>query len=155
MSNLVNIATGKELTVSNSVTNDQRKAYDDLSEWINKPFDTKDYKRALIGPAGTGKTFLVKALISNCKISYSRIGLAAPTHKAARVLKTSIGNISCTVNTLQSDLGLRLNLQSDNFDINKRLNEEEKRFFEEFMYNSDESTINAFLCICINSKNIF
>lgn len=118
MSNLVNIATGKELTVSNSFTNDQSNAYDNLSEWINKPFDGKDYKRALIGPAGTGKTFLVRALISNCKISYSRIGLAAPTHKAARVLKTSIGNINCNVNTLQSDLGLRLNLQSDNFDIN-------------------------------------
>ena len=118
MSNLINISTGKEVTISNRFTDDQNKAYNDLSDWINKPFDNKDYKRALIGPAGTGKTFLVKALISNSKISYSRIGLAAPTHKAARVLKTSIGNINCVVNTLQSDLGLRLNIQSDNFDIN-------------------------------------
>lgn len=99
-------------------TKDQSKAYDALIEWIEKPFDSRDYKRALIGPAGTGKTYLVRSLISNCKISYSKIGLAAPTHKATRVLRNSIGNVACSVKTLQSDLGLRLNLNSDKFDVN-------------------------------------
>ena len=30
-------------------TNDQANAYNNLIEWINKPFDEKDYKRALQG----------------------------------------------------------------------------------------------------------
>ena len=46
------------------------------------------------------------------------IGLAAPTHKACRVLNESIGISNIKVNTLQSDLGLRLNFDVDKFDIN-------------------------------------
>lgn len=91
----------KNHTSTLGFTKDQSKAYDALIEWIEKPFDSRDYKRALIGPAGTGKTYLVKSLISNCKISYSKIGLAAPTHKATRVLRNSIGNVACSVKTLQ------------------------------------------------------
>lgn len=115
---LTNLQTNKKVIINNSFTKDQSKAYDDLSYWINSKYDKKDYKRALIGPAGTGKTFLIRAIISNCKFSYSKIGLAAPTHKAVRVLRNSIIDIPCNCNTLQSDLGLRLNLQSDNFDVN-------------------------------------
>lgn len=115
---LVNVQTGKSVVISNSFTKDQSKAYDDLSNWIKSNYDKKDYKRALIGPAGTGKTFLIKAIINNCNLSYSRIGLAAPTHKAVRVLRNSISGTPCACNTLQSDLGLRLNMNSDNFDVN-------------------------------------
>ena len=46
------------------------------------------------------------------------IGLAAPTHKACRVLYESIGLSNIKPNTLQSDLGLRLNFDVDKFDIN-------------------------------------
>ena len=115
---LTNLQTNKKVVINNSFTKDQSKAYDELSYWINSKYDKKDYKRALIGPAGTGKTFLIRAIISNCKFSYSKIGLAAPTHKAVRVLRNSIIDIPCNCSTLQSDLGLRLNLQSDNFDVN-------------------------------------
>lgn len=99
-------------------TKDQKTAYDALIEFINAPYNEKDYKRALIGPAGTGKTFLVKALIKHCSMSYSLIGLAAPTHKACRVLQESISlpNIKC--NTLGSDLGLKPNYNLEKFDIN-------------------------------------
>ena len=99
-------------------TEDQQKAYFDLIDFIAADYNVKDYKRALVGPAGTGKTYLVKALIKNCSLSYSVIGLAAPTHKACRVLQESIGISNVKVNTLQSDLGLRLNFNVEKFDIN-------------------------------------
>ena len=97
-------------------TPDQQSAYKELIEFINTPFNEKDYKRALSGAAGTGKTFLVKSLINNCRLSYHAIGLSAPTHKACRVLQESIG--VGNVNTLQSDLGLKVNFDVEKFDIN-------------------------------------
>ena len=99
-------------------TNDQLNAYNSLIEFINAPYTANDTKRALVGAAGTGKTYLIKALIKNCGLSYSTIGLAAPTHKACRVLGESIGLSNIKVNTLQSDLGLRVNFDVEKFDIN-------------------------------------
>lgn len=98
-------------------TKDQEKAYNELITFINDDYNENDYKRALVGPAGTGKTYLVKALIKNCNLSYSMIGLAAPTHKACRVLHESINLPNIKPNTLQSDLGLRLNFDVEKFDI--------------------------------------
>lgn len=110
-------ANGKDLVSTLGFTLDQRNAYNNLIDFINKPYNEKDYKRALVGAAGTGKTYLVKALIKNCGLSYSTIGLAAPTHKACRVLAESIQLPNVKVNTLQSDLGLRLNFDVEKFDI--------------------------------------
>lgn len=110
-------ANGKDSVSISGFTNDQQKAYSSLIEFINSPYNPNDYKRALVGPAGTGKTYLVKALIKNCGLSYSTIGLAAPTHKACRVLNESIRIPNVNVNTLQSDLGLRLNFDVEKFDI--------------------------------------
>ena len=109
-------ATNKVST--SNFTNDQLKAYDELMKFIDSPFNNKDYKRALIGAAGTGKTFLVRALLLNSTLSYSLIGLSAPTHKACRVLGESIHISGIKVNTIQSDLGLRLNFDIDKFDPN-------------------------------------
>lgn len=110
-------ANGKDPVSTLGFTDDQRKAYDNIISFINASYNDNDYKRALIGPAGTGKTYLVKALIKNCNLSYSQIGLAAPTHKACRVLAESIGIGNVKINTLQSDLGLRLNFDVEKFDI--------------------------------------
>ena len=110
-------ANGKDAVNIAGFTNDQMKAYRALIEFINNPYNVNDYKRALIGAAGTGKTYLVKAIIKNCGLSYSTIGLAAPTHKACRVLNESIQIPNVKVNTLQSDLGLRLNFDVEKFDI--------------------------------------
>lgn len=103
---------------TSSFTNDQKVAYKELIDFIDKPFDKADYKRALVGAAGTGKTYLVKALILNSSISYSLIGLAAPTHKACRVLGESIKVNNIKASTIQSDLGLRLNFDIEKFDPN-------------------------------------
>lgn len=114
----VSLANGKDAVSTIGFTNDQADAYAKLIEFINTAYDVNDYKRALVGPAGTGKTYLVKALIKNCNMSYSMIGLAAPTHKACRVLNESIQMPNIKVNTLQSDLGLRLNFDIEKFDLN-------------------------------------
>lgn len=99
-------------------TKDQQKAFDELSKFINSPYNSFDWKRALVGAGGVGKTFLIKSLILNSNISHSLIGLSTPTHKACRVLKDSIGDLGCHVSTLQSDLGLRVNFDVEKFDIN-------------------------------------
>ena len=111
------VSNGRDPASTLGFTTDQRKAYDELIKFINAEYDAKNCKRALVGPAGTGKTYLVKALIKNCSLSYSMIGLAAPTHKACRVLQESISIPNVKVNTLQSDLGLRLNFNVEHFDI--------------------------------------
>ena len=113
----ISLANGKDAVSLLGFTNDQLNAYKSLIEFINSPYNPNDYKRALIGPAGTGKTYLVKALIKNSNLSYSTIGLSAPTHKACRVLNESIAIPNIKVNTLQSDLGLRLNFDVEKFDI--------------------------------------
>ena len=113
----INQANTNRANVDN-FTNDQKEAYKNLIDFIDAPFDKKDYKRALVGAAGTGKTYLVKALILNSATSYSLIGLSAPTHKACRVLGESIRISGIKVNTLQSDLGLRLNFDVEKFDLN-------------------------------------
>ena len=110
-------ATGKDRVSTLNFTEDQEHAYYELIDFINNEYNPNDYKRALIGPAGTGKTYLIKALIKNCNLAYSVIGLAAPTHKACRVLQESIKLPNIKVNTLQSDLGLRLNFDVEKFDI--------------------------------------
>lgn len=108
-------AADKSNKVLASFTKDQLKAYEGLIEFIDKGFVENDYKRALIGAAGTGKTYMIKEVIDKCNLSNSVIGLAAPTHKAARVLKNSTG---IKVSTIASDLGFRLNTDLADFDIN-------------------------------------
>lgn len=99
-------------------TDDQAKAYSDIIKFIQDEYNPKDFRRALTGPAGTGKTYLVKSLIVNSGLSYSLIGLSAPTHKACRVLNESISLSNININTIQSDLGFRLNFDIEKFDIN-------------------------------------
>lgn len=98
-------------------TKDQLKAYNNLLEFIKSEYNPNNYKQALIGSAGTGKTYLVRALIKNCGLSYSTIGISAPTHKACRVLGESINLSNVKINTIQSDLGLRINFDVEKFDI--------------------------------------
>lgn len=143
-------ANGKDPVSTLGFTDDQRNAYTGLIEFINSPYNENDYKRALVGAAGTGKTYLVKALIKNCGYSYSTIGLAAPTHKACRVLNESIGISNIKINTLQSDLGLRLNFDVDKFDISNPPFDPKGRIKigDYKLYIVDESSmINRGLCI--------
>lgn len=108
----------KRTSIPKGLTPDQQVAYKGLIEFINKPYDKNDYKRALIGAGGVGKTYLLRAVIQNCSINYSEIGLSAPSHKACRVLRDNMKGISVNIHTMQSDFGLRPNYNIENFNIN-------------------------------------
>ena len=97
------------------LTKDQQKAYQGLIEFINKPFNRNDFKRALVGAGGVGKTFLLKTVLKNCNISFSQIGVSAPSHKACRVLRDSLAGLPVNVNTIQSDYGMRPDYNIDKF----------------------------------------
>lgn len=115
--NIVRNVNSDKLDKTAGFTQDQVNAYNGLIEFINSEFDPKDYKRALVGFAGSGKTFLLKRIINDCNLSFSVIGLAAPTHKAKRILKENISGLNITVNSLASDLGLKPNYNAEKFDI--------------------------------------
>lgn len=97
-------------------TKDQEVAVAQLTEFINASWSDSDYIRALCGAGGTGKTFVIKYVLTNCKFSNSVIFCAAPTHKACRVLSNAIDGKK--VNTIQSLFGFRLDVNIDNFDPN-------------------------------------
>lgn len=97
-------------------TKSQSKAIDNLLNFVEGKFNSRDFVRCLCGAGGTGKTFTIKYVIQNCSFSNSLIACAAPTHKACRVLSKAIGGKN--VDTIQSLLGLRLNLSLEDFDPN-------------------------------------
>lgn len=97
-------------------TNDQQKAIDGIIDFIASPFNPAKYIVGLIGAGGTGKTFITKYIINNCKYSNSVIKCTSSTHKACRVFSQAIGNRP--VDTIQSTLGLRLDLRLEDFDPN-------------------------------------
>ena len=99
-------------------TDDQQRAYENIIGFIKSDFNPSKPKIALTGPAGTGKTYLIRAIIKNCGLPYSQIGLVAPTHKATRVAKEAIAIPQIKSNTLQSDLGLKPNYDIEKFDVN-------------------------------------
>lgn len=94
------------------LTPSQDKALRQLIDWIN---DDKSKTWCLYGAPGTGKSFLLKLLIDNVPFSTSLIAVSAPTHKAKKVLRDFTG---MTSQTLHSLLGLRPDMNLDNFDIN-------------------------------------
>lgn len=98
------------------LTDDQKKAYDELIKFIQADWNPDDFIRALSGAAGTGKTYLIRAVIHNCGLSSSIIGLSAPSHKAVRVLKESVAGVTNNVMTIQSAFGFRPDYDIQNFD---------------------------------------
>lgn len=94
-------------------TKSQEKAVDGIIDFIAQPFDSNDFVRSISGPGGTGKTFITNYIIRHCKFSDSIIRCAAPTHKACRVLSNALNGKK--VDTIQSLLGLRLNLSLEDF----------------------------------------
>ena len=104
----LNIANSNRKDTNIKFTKDQEIAVHELIEFLAQPWDDKKYINALCGAGGTGKTFVIKYVINNCKWSGGVIGCAAPTHKACRVLSNSIGGKE--VNTIQSCLVLDLML---------------------------------------------
>jgi len=113
----------KEITL----TQNQTEVLDLLLAWVNDESisqQTENYKidinnkltMTLSGYAGTGKTTIIDQFISNCPkaIRYSTY-VSAPTHKAKKVIERVTGLEGYT---LQKLLGLKPNLNVEDFDIN-------------------------------------
>ena len=81
----LSLANGKNPANIGNLTDDQKKAYTGLIEFINADYNENDFKRALIGQAGTGKTYILKAIIKNCKYAYPLFGWLPQGLKAVRV----------------------------------------------------------------------
>lgn len=117
MESSLTVANKKIIGVLGTLTTDQQRAYNNIIDWIDSPYDEKINKRALVGPAGTGKTYLVQSILKNCKIPYNKIGIGSSTHKACRVLKDSLGeDIRVSIKTIHSDMGFRIDFDLDKFD---------------------------------------
>lgn len=105
--------------IDNSIvyTKDQEKAISGLIDFIDKPYSNITPYSVLCGAAGTGKTFSIKTIIDQCKLSKGQIAVSAPTHKAKRVIGNSIGMAS-SAKTIQSLLGLRPDYDVSTFNLN-------------------------------------
>lgn len=111
-----NFSYSRRKPLNINFTKCQNIAYDAILDFMDNPFNDKHYIYGLCGAGGVGKTFLIKYLIDNCKYSNSTIKCATPTHTACRLLSISLDGKEC--NTIQSILGLRLDLNLDDFDPN-------------------------------------
>ena len=91
------------------LTEDQSKALKSVLDFIYNEKTNKTF--ALTGPAGSGKTTLIRTLLSSLKsdIEEKKISVAfcAPTHKACRVIR-KLADIK--VSTLHSLLGLEYSI---------------------------------------------
>ena len=103
--NQLQLTDGKIITFSE----EQFDALNDIRSWLD---DRESQYFTLSGYAGTGKTTIIRKIIEEYG---GRIAVSAPTHKATN----KIGDVTDTdSHTLASLIGLRPNVQLDNFDPN-------------------------------------
>lgn len=81
------ISTEKETTPQIVYTDEQQKAIDKIVGFIK---NDKGREIRLVGSAGTGKTFILREIISQVEELKLPITIIAPTHKACKVAKESI-----------------------------------------------------------------
>jgi len=95
-------------------TEGQDKALDNMVKWFNRPITNDlDLLYTLNGPAGSGKTTIVKQFIE--AIGKNRVVVTAPTHQAKRVINEATG---FPAETTQKLLGLKPDVNMDNFNPN-------------------------------------
>lgn len=99
----------RQLCAQRTLTDEQKEAFDVLY-W---PLSAQPgAKVSLVGPAGTGKTYLAARLAERLGAEGLRVRLCAPTHQAAEVLRSKLGSKlelpENRTSTIQSLLGLKL-----------------------------------------------
>lgn len=98
------------------LTEDQNKAIESIKAFIDAPIQNESNRfMTLIGFAGTGKTTIINAIISNMSRGKKTV-VSAPTHKAKEVIAQITGAPS---ETIQAILGLKPNTDLENFNPNK------------------------------------
>jgi len=101
------------LNSETKLTNDQQIALDKMNAFrlsSGRIF-------CLSGYAGTGKSFLIKRLISSPSFPKHNCAVSAPTHKAKKVISDFTGMKAVT---LQSLLGIGINVGLEKFDPNSK-----------------------------------
>lgn len=93
------------------LTNCQTAAYHGIKEWSESSY----LFCTLSGAAGTGKTTLLGAVLKELK-QRNHTCVTAPTHQARQQIANKTGFINATI---QSILGLKPNVELDNYDPNK------------------------------------
>lgn len=86
---------------------DQQKAMSYLLDFMRSPQD----EFILMGSAGTGKSYTISHFLRGLPVeSHNEIAIAAPTHKAKKVLKAFIENqgLSIECKTIHSLLGMKM-----------------------------------------------
>ena len=96
-----------------NLTEDQQKIYEnvieDIKEVMNGDMFGEHSWVSIKGPAGTGKTWLSKAIVQKLLDMKLTIAVLAPTHQAVGVIKDNIGieNSKIVYATIHSFLGLK------------------------------------------------
>lgn len=93
-------------------TNGQNNAINVVGDFIEKSYNYEDNSiMTLTGPAGSGKSTIVKEIIRRSTIR--SVAVSAPTHQAKTVINKMTGYPG---ETIQSLLGLRPNMNMEDFD---------------------------------------
>lgn len=85
------------------LTDEQALAVEAVLDFIADPAPPSPFF-VLSGGAGCGKTFCMREVVSRCKHSKVKLAFTAPTNKAAKVLRSIVGEAG----TIYSLLGLRI-----------------------------------------------
>ena len=93
------------------LSDSQLQVANPILDWIETGVDYEP--RVIAGAAGSGKTTVTQYIVKEARIG-GKV-LTAPTHKAVRVISQGI---AITTNTIQKLLGLRPNVDVENFDFN-------------------------------------
>ena len=103
----------KDKITINDLNEGQRKAYDDIVDFLSKPGGNT---HSLIGYAGTGKTTLLNLVREyiNKELPFDEVMFTSPTHRANAVMKLSMPDAS--VKTLHSLLNLSPQQNLDKYD---------------------------------------
>jgi len=102
----------KKISQKNRLTKHQKEIFDKITHQLENIIETGmnwDNVVALSGAAGTGKTFLTKAIVEHLHEKYS-VTITAPTHKALSVLRDQvfIENLQVPAKTIHSFLNIKL-----------------------------------------------
>ena len=92
-------------------TQGQEQAIEKIGNFINSAYVEGNNIMTLTGPAGSGKTTILKEIIR--KSSLRRVSVSAPTHQAKTIIAKLTGYPGVTI---QSLLGLRPNITMEEFD---------------------------------------
>lgn len=109
----------KELVPVDSLNEDQKKAFEELRDFITNKYDDRIY--VLKGWAGTGKTYCISILIKyvleiiHKNNRWYKIAVTGPTNKSVKVIKraSSIRNPRVIFQTIHKLLGLQEKITQD------------------------------------------